>query len=153
MSENEHRPILLIEDDDTEVESTKRKLSAAGVQNEVVAIESAGEAYEFLARRGRHAGSEHKTPGVVLLDLSLPDAYGAEFLEFLKQKGMKIPVVVLTDAETTATATLLKGQGADGIIDKPVSLDGFLRAIKPLPHDWLVMKRVGRSSGMDVEGA
>jgi DNA-binding response OmpR family regulator len=146
MSEEEKglRPILLVEDDDKEVTGCIRKFEASGILNQVVPITTAAEAFEFLTRRGRHAGSTHRNPGVILMSLSLPDAYGGEFLEFLKGKSMKIPIVVLTDSETTQSPAMLRNVGADGIMEKPIGLDGFLRAVKPLEPDWLEIKQVGR---------
>jgi len=154
MSESEKglRPILLIVDDDKEIAGCKRKFDATGVLNPVVSITSAGEAFEFLTRRGRHAGATHRNPGVILMSLSLPDAHGSEFLEFLKEKHMKIPVVVLTDSESTQSPAMLRSIGADGIMEKPISVDGFLRAVNPLEPDWLEMRRLGRApSGIDVD--
>jgi CheY-like chemotaxis protein len=146
------RPILLIEDDDDEIAGCVRKFEASGVLNPVVAITTAAEAFEFLTRRGRHAGSRHRNPGVILLDLSLPDAYGGEFLEFLKSKSMKIPIVVMTEADTTQSPAMLREVGADGVMEKPIGLDGFLRAVKPLDPDWLEMRRLGSATaGIDVQ--
>jgi DNA-binding response OmpR family regulator len=146
------RPILLVEDDDEEIAGCVRKFEASGVKNQVISIGSAGEAYEFLTRRGRHAGSKHRNPGVILVSLSLPDAYGGEFLEFLKQKSVKIPIVVMTDSETTQSPSMLRNLGADGVMEKPIGLDGFLRAVSPLEPDWLEMRQVGKPPAADPLG-
>ena len=44
------RPILLIEDDDDEIAACVQKFERGGVLNPVIALESAGEAFEFLFR-------------------------------------------------------------------------------------------------------
>ena len=78
----------MIEGDDVEIAGCIRKFEASGILNPVISGTTAAEAFEFLTRRSRHAGSDHRNPGVILLDPSLPDACGGEFLE---GKSLKIP--------------------------------------------------------------
>lgn len=146
--------ILMVDDDEEHVESTRAKLQGAGVENPVVHVETAAEAYEYMRGKGRFQGVPRPRPGVILLDLSLPDAHGSEFLEFMQQheKLKNTPVIVLTDAETTQSPSVLRGLGALGLIEKPVSLDSLLRAVRNMDEDWLVISGPKDDEGIEVEG-
>src|SRR5438034_9794350 len=63
--------ILLVEDDPSDVDLTRRALQRAKLQNRVWIVADGVEALAFLRREGPHRGVPR--PDLVLLDLQLPD--------------------------------------------------------------------------------
>lgn len=110
--------ILIIEDDKSLAEGLVRALSSA--ENTAQRCGCLKEAREKLKRNGTNNYS------LILLDASLPDGNGFDFLVELKKQS-DIPVIMLTanDLETDIVSAL--EQGADDYITKPFSL-AILRA-------------------------
>ena len=68
-------------------------------------------------------------PKLILLDLSLPDMDGAEFLEQLR-KLSSIPVIILSSRDNEQTKINLLENGADDYVTKPFSTGELLARIK-----------------------
>lgn len=69
------------------------------------------------------------TPKLILLDLSLPDMDGAEFLEQLR-KLSSIPVIILSSRDNEQIKINLLENGADDYVTKPFSTGELLARIK-----------------------
>ena len=73
----------------------------------------AGDYEEFLEMM------EKRSPHLVMLDLLMPGKSGYDILEYLKEKGSPVPVIVLTaDIQTTVKEKCL-ALGAKEILHKP----------------------------------
>jgi DNA-binding NarL/FixJ family response regulator len=59
----------------------------------------------------------HK-PGVVLLDLNLPEVTGLEVLERLKKEHPDLPVIIVSAQNTVRTVARAKELGAEGFVFK-----------------------------------
>ncbi len=68
-----------------------------------------------------------QTPGLVLLDVNLPDGNGLSFLREIRTQDPALPVILLTANDTDADVVRGLEQGADDYITKPFSL-AILRA-------------------------
>lgn len=68
-------------------------------------------------------------PKLILLDLSLPDMDGKEFLEQLR-KSSSIPVIILSSRDNEQTKINLLESGADDYVTKPFSTGELLARIK-----------------------
>jgi CheY-like chemotaxis protein len=134
-----NQPILLIEDSPEDYEATLRAFKKSGLKNPVFRCEDGDGALDFLYRRGRFAGPEEAPrPGVILLDLNLPGTDGREVLSEIKNdESLKnIPVIVLTTSNDDRDVEACYRAGANSYIQKPVDMDGFLRAIERLNGYW-----------------
>lgn len=69
---------------------------------------------------------------VVLLDLGLPDADGAEVLKGLRSKGNRTPVFVLSAREAVDERVRLLDLGADDYVVKPIALSELEARIRSL---------------------
>lgn len=101
--------ILVVDDDPRLRFLVRRILERAGY-----IVRVAGDIVEA------EAVVQEAVPSLVLLDVTLPQGSGAELLEGWRQRGLTMPVVMLTahgDAEREAS---LLEAGADDYIDKPV---------------------------------
>src|SRR2546425_883133 len=93
--------ILLVEDDPSDVELTRRALQRAKLQNRVWIAGDGVEALAFLRREAPPRGGPR--PDLILLDLKLPNLDGRDVLMRIREepRWQRLPVVLLTasDAE------------------------------------------------------
>ena len=136
MPEPPTQPILLVEDSPEDFETTQRAFRKSGLKNPIVRCADGDEALDFLFRRGAHADAPR--PGVILLDLNLPGTDGREVLAEIKDHPelKQIPVIVLTTSNDNRDVQACYKAGASSYIQKPVDLDGFMRAIERLNDYW-----------------
>ncbi len=117
--------------------------------NPVFHCQDGEEALDYLYRRGRYADpTSAPRPGLVLLDLNLPGTDGRQVLAQIKSDAQlrTIPVVVLT---TSADERDIEGcyrAGANSYVQKPVSLDAFLRSVQVLKSYWIEVAILPRSA-------
>ena len=130
------QPILLVEDSPEDFEATQRAFRRSGLKNPIVRCEDGEEALEYLYRRGRHTDAVR--PGVILLDLNLPGTDGRQVLTEIKKDDTlkQIPVVVLTTSADERDISACYSAGANSYIQKPVDIDGFVKAIERLNGYW-----------------
>ena len=130
------QPILLVEDSPEDYEATLRAFRRSGLKNPLVRCEDGDQALDYLYRRGKYADAPR--PGVILLDLNLPGTDGREVLaEIKKEEGLKqIPVVVLTTSADERDISACYRSGANSYIQKPVDIEGFVKAIERLNGYW-----------------
>ncbi len=115
------RPILLVDDNAMNLKLAQTILVKAGYQ---VTAAASGEAALDLARR--HA------PGLVLLDIRLPDIDGLEVLrrlrEFPEMQG--VPIVAMTAQALPDEVERFMAAGCDGYIQKPISIESFRAEVR-----------------------
>src|SRR5205823_14233400 len=120
--------ILLVEDDPSDVDLTRRALQRAKLQNRVWIVADGVDALAFLRREGPHRGVPR--PDLVLLDLKLPNLDGRDVLMRIREEPRwpRLPVVVLTasDAEHEQLAAV----AAAGFLTKPAHF-ASLEAVIP----------------------
>jgi len=99
--------ILYVEDNPTDADLTRRALAHLAPQ---IAVEVAETLAEGLARLADCA-PDQPVYDVVLADVHLPNGSGISLLPYLQQRGLPIPVVVLTGqgSEDSALAALKAG--------------------------------------------
>ncbi len=114
------RSILLVEDDETLRGALAEQLQAQG---EFVTLEAgeAGEAARILRSEQVDA---------VLLDVGLPDMDGREACRALRQDGVRVPIVMLTGADTDADTVRGLEAGANDYICKPFKLEVLLARLR-----------------------
>ena len=133
------QPILLVEDSPEDFEATVRAFRKSGLKNTLVRCEDGDQALDYLHRRGTYADPANSPrPGVILLDLNLPGTDGRQVLSEVKSSESlrDIPVVVLTTSADERDITACYRAGANSYIQKPVDIDGFMKAIERLNGYW-----------------
>lgn len=131
--------ILLVEDNQDDYEATSRAFKKANLCNPIVWCRSGQAALDYLRRAG--AGKEapmHSRPGLVLLDLNMPGMDGRKTLEAIKQdEALKqVPVIILTTSADERDIQACYQSGANTYVQKPVSFDGLIEAIRRLKAYW-----------------
>lgn len=134
-----HQPILIVEDSPEDYETTIRAFTKSGLKNPVHRCEDGEEALDFLFNKGLYSDKRKAPrPGIILLDLNLPGTDGREVLRELKKDESlrKIPVVVLTTSSDPRDIESCYNDGANSYIQKPVNLEGFIKAVQKLKEYW-----------------
>lgn len=137
--------ILLVEDNQSDIELTKRAMKVAHISNQLVVAEDGQEALDILLGTGSHTDDpELLSPAVVLLDLKLPKLNGLEVLRRLRanEKTRRLPVVILTSSSEQDDLANGYDSGANSYIRKPVDFVQFTEAIRHLGLYWLVLNEI-----------
>ncbi len=134
--------ILLVEDNENDVLLTRRALSKAKITHKLVIARDGAEALDYLFRRkDQLSPGEKLCPVLILLDLKLPKIDGLEVLRRIRgdDRTCLCPVVILTSSREEADVIAGYKLGANSYIQKPVSFNQFVEAVKQLGLYWLVL--------------
>ncbi len=137
--------ILLVEDNASDADLTRRALQKARIQNELVVAEDGEEALDFLFGTGTYAGRDTSLlPALTLLDLNLPKIPGLEVLRRIRSepRTRRLPVVILTSSREDHDLTEGYDLGVNSYIRKPVDFAQFAQAIEHLGLYWLVLNEL-----------
>ncbi len=131
--------ILIVEDSDTDYETTARAFKNAKMANPINRCEDGEEALDYLFRRKQYTDPETSPrPELIMLDLNLPGTDGREVLEEIKKAPnlRRIPVIVLTTSSDSMDINKCYNSGANSYMVKPVDLPGFFESIQRLQEFW-----------------
>jgi two-component system response regulator len=131
--------ILLVEDNLDDFEATCRAFKKANLSNPIVWCRSGREALDYLKREGAYKDAgKPAPPGLVLLDLNMPGMDGRRTLEAIKQDDTlkRIPVIILTTSADERDIHACYQSGANTYVQKPVSFEGLIEAIRRLKAYW-----------------
>lgn len=128
-------PILHVEDDPVDVVNLRRAFSRCGIANPLHAVSSGAEALALLRARSAETGPR---PGLILLDLGMPDRGGLELLRELKSDPdlRAIPVIVVTASQHARDRRGAYELGAAGYVVKPIEFESFVRAVQTVGRYW-----------------
>jgi DNA-binding response OmpR family regulator len=115
--------ILVIEDDKTVGEYVRRGLDEAGYHAELV-----GDGDEGL-RRASGKGAHYD---LIVLDLRLPKLSGIDVLRTLRDRGVGLPVLVLTAQDAVDFKVQALRMGADDYVTKPFAFEELLARVEAL---------------------
>jgi len=132
--------ILLVEDDATDVELTKRALRHDKLAGRIQVVRDGEEALDCLFCRGAYsARGFDQPPSLVLLDLKLPKLSGHEVLREVKSdpRTKAIPVVVMTSSVEEKDLAQSYRLGVNSYVRKSVDFRLFEERVKQLGLYWL----------------
>jgi two-component system, response regulator len=134
--------ILLVEDNPSDIELTRRAFERSRIGNNLVVVQDGQEALDYLRREGPYAALDAATePAVILLDLKLPKIPGLEVLRRIRgdQRTRRLPVVILTSSNEEQDVAAGYDFGVNSYIRKPVDFNQFAKAVENLGLYWLVL--------------
>jgi CheY-like chemotaxis protein len=136
-----NKVILLVEDNLSDIDLTKRALAKNHITNELVVAEDGQEALDYLFGANSMAGTDVTLPTLVLLDLKLPRVDGLEVLRRLRAdpRTRRVPIVILTSSKEEQDVAASYDLGVNSYIRKPVDFIQFASAIEHLGLYWLVL--------------
>jgi CheY-like chemotaxis protein len=134
--------ILLVEDNQSDIELTKRALSRKNILNELVVAEDGQIALDYLYGTGDYSGRDiSHLPSVILLDLKMPKVGGHEVLSRIRSdpRTKRIPVVILTSSQEEDDLVASYDLGANSYIRKPIDFVHFVDTLAQLGLYWLIL--------------
>ncbi|QTA78079.1 Chemotaxis protein [Desulfonema limicola] len=103
------------------------------LQRQLISNVLKGNGYELIeAKNGRDAVDRilKEKPDCMILDLLMPDMDGLAVLRFLKEKGLSIPVIVLSADIQNTTRIQCFELGVVDFLNKPAQNDELLKAVQ-----------------------
>jgi CheY-like chemotaxis protein len=137
---NNRRTILLVEDNPSDIDLTRRAIQRASISDDLVVAEDGQKALDYLRGEGAYAGRDAlDTPSLILLDLKLPAVPGLEVLRLIRadNRFRRIPVVILTSSKEEEDVGASYDIGANSYLRKPVNFKEFQFAIENIGLYWL----------------
>jgi two-component system, response regulator len=142
--------ILLVEDNLDDYEATCRAFKKANLCNPIVWCKSGRDALDYLKQEGAYKDARKAArPGLVLLDLNMPGLDGRKTLEAIKQDDAlkRIPVIILTTSADERDIEACYQTGANTYVQKPVSFEGLIEAIRRLKAYWFEIAPLPKEDG------
>jgi DNA-binding NtrC family response regulator len=111
---------ILIADDDRNIQFAFKRL----FEEKSYSVVTADNGLEVLKVINQ------ETPDLIFMDISMPKRSGLEILELLNEKGIEIPVIIITGFGTMNTAIKAIQLGAYDYLSKPLDIDKVLIVAK-----------------------
>jgi DNA-binding NtrC family response regulator len=111
--------ILVVDDDET-----IRMTIAAVLEQEGYDVDTAENGKEAIEK------SSNKFFDLALVDVRLPDMYGTELLNAMRETTPKMAKIIVTGYPSMQNAITAINEGADGYLLKPVDGDALLESVK-----------------------
>jgi CheY-like chemotaxis protein len=133
--------ILICDDDEDDRMLTAQALEDAHVSNDVRFVNDGEQLLDYLFQRGAYADKAGTAPrpGLILLDLNMPNMDGREALKLIKgdESLRDIPIVVLSTSGLEQDIVKSYQLGVNSFITKPVTFSGLVEAMNVLGRYWL----------------
>lgn len=145
------KTILLIEDNPTDEQLTRRAFRKNNVMNEVVVACDGVDAVEYFNGTGAYTGRDtSETPALIVLDLNLPKMDGLDVLSHIRsiESLQRVPVVVMTSMAGDDVVQQAYERGANSFVRKPVDSTEFSHVVTDIAVYWLLLNEAGSSAVM-----
>lgn len=132
-------PILLADDEETDVLLLQIALKKAAVPADLIVARDGQEVVEYLEKDDRPNGATQPFPGLLLLDLKMPRMGGFEVLEWLGSHGCfkDLPVVILSSSTHESDIRRAREMGARDYLVKPHDMQDLVGMLKGLHSKYL----------------
>ncbi|OUS06649.1 hypothetical protein A9Q81_01835 [Gammaproteobacteria bacterium 42_54_T18] len=114
-----HGTVLLAEDNIVNQQLISRVLKKTGVT--IVVASDGKEACEYC---------EKSLPDLVLMDINMPNCDGIEAVEYLKDRGVDVPIYALTAESKGSEVDRMLSLGCQGYLSKPVNLTALYQVLE-----------------------
>lgn len=131
--------LLVVEDSPEDFEALVRTFKKSNINVPLVHCESGDDALDYLYRREKYSHlKQDALPSMVLLDLNLPGTDGREILRTIKEDPslQSMPVIVFTTSGSRMDIRQCYSLGANGYVQKPVSLKEMSVSMERLVQFW-----------------
>lgn len=128
--------ILLVEDNPGDVRLIEEAFEETDTETRVHAVTDGREAIELVTDES--AAGLPSIPDLALIDLNLPQKDGCEVLEAIRgePRFRGLPVVILTNSESSEDITRCYDARANAYLTKPVDPDEFVSLVQTVEQFW-----------------
>jgi CheY-like chemotaxis protein len=148
MTQGQHRPILIVEDNDEDFEATMWVLRKSPIPIPVVRCRDGEEAIHFV--NGLEGDEDASlVPAIALLDLQLPQADGHHVLKRIKASALlgSLPVIIVTSSLRPRDVDNSYRLGANSYAVKPATLTKLRELVERLIEYWFHVVQLPRPGG------
>ncbi len=142
---DQRHTILIADDSSNDLLLLKRAFAKVGILNPTREVRSGRQAIAYLEGRDEYADREkYPLPGILLLDLHMPDGTGFDVLQWIRDKGTvrKLLIIVLSNAYEIKNINRAYELGANSFLTKPGDLAELEQLIQSFRDYWLVRNRL-----------
>jgi DNA-binding response OmpR family regulator len=115
-----NRIVLLVEDSDDDAFFFERAFEMAKTGARLVRLIDGGAAVEYLERASSEF-SDFSQCHLVFLDLKLPVLSGFDVLQWIRERGLTVEVIVLSGSDLESDINFARQLGASDYLVKPIS--------------------------------
>jgi CheY-like chemotaxis protein len=132
--------VLYVEDEENDRFLVERAFVKEGLGSVLRMVAHGQGAIDYLSGAGVYADrEEYPLPGVVLLDLNLPEVHGFDVLKWIRAHPhhRNLPVVVFTSSARDEDREQAQALGANEFVQKPGLASLFQEVARRLSKQWL----------------
>lgn len=118
MTERHHPVVAVVDDDQAVRESLRFLLETLGFD-----VDTFDSACEFLAASVRGEAT------CLIIDQHMPHLTGLDVLRVLRDRGVSVPVALMTGSPSAELARMAAELGATAVLEKPVAEDVLLEFV------------------------
>lgn len=129
--------VLLVEDKESDARLVREAFKERKLNYAIDLVKDGVEAMDFLLKRGKF--KEAQIPQLIILDIKLPKKDGKDVLKEIKSSiSLKdIPVVMLTNSDTSTDILESYEHQANSYITKPLAMKDLIEIVKYIEETWL----------------
>jgi|SRR5215204_3283750 len=136
--------VLVIEDNSDDASLMQRAIEKAGIKGAIHIVNDGKQALEYL--KGVAPFEDRKSfpvPGLVLLDLQLPEMHGLKVLEWIRSQPQfsSLVVVVFSSSNNASDVQLAYKLGCNSYLLKPATLDLLYETVGTIAAYWLTLNQ------------
>jgi PAS domain S-box-containing protein len=138
--------VLYVEDEESDAMFMKMAFEKKGLGGRLQLVTTGRSAIEYLSGSGEYGDREkYPVPGLVVLDLNLPQVSGFGVLEWMRNNPdyKRTPVVIFSSSTREDDQVKAKRLGADEFVTKPISGLKFGEVVDRLNEKWMERRRGG----------
>ena len=130
--------IVIVDDNPGHALLTEEALREFFIPEEVIYLRTGAELLDYLNCRGPYEKRASVNPGIILLDLNMPNVSGQTVLQEIKQdkKLRTIPTIILSMSSDKKNIDHCYGLGANAYMVKNMDFEQYRREIKSLGEFW-----------------
>lgn len=130
--------ILLVEDNNDDIFLIKKVFQKMKFVSKLYIVHGGKEALDFIFHRNKYAETKPDRPGLILLDINMPEVSGFDVLKTLKAEPRykDIPIIMLTSSNSEEDIAKSYEDGACSYIAKPLNFNDFVKVISQFELYW-----------------
>ncbi len=132
--------VLYVEDEESDRFLMRLAFQKVGLESALRMVDHGQGAIDYLSGSGEYGErGKYPIPGVVLLDLNLPEVHGFDVLKWIRAHPAHsgLPVVVFTSSAREEDRDRAELLGANDFLQKPGMPGGFQEVARRLSEQWL----------------